>query len=208
VDLIFDLDGTILDISLKYNFLYDEIRINYGLPPVNYWRKRQEISDFSLCIEALGISQLRLEEFRNEWASKIEEQKMLDLDSVLKDVKEKISLFNNQNHEIILCTARRNIKNLANQLHGLGLDTIFGQVLTSNSSSGKFKILQNYFSENPRDSFTNTWFISDTAEDILVGKKLGLKTCGVLTGLGSRESLGGAGADLTLASVANFDVAN
>jgi len=208
VDLIFDLDGTILDISLKYNYLYEEIRINYGLPPVNYWEKRQEISDFSLCLEALGISRLRLEEFRSEWASKIEEQKILEFDSVLKDVKEKISLFKKQNHEILLCTARRNIKNLANQLQDLGLDTIFGQVLISNSDSGKLKILQNYFSENPRNAFTNTWFISDTAEDILVGKKLGLMTCGVLTGLGSRESLSRAGADLTLDSVANFNVAN
>ena len=205
MDLVFDLDGTILDISQKYNFLYEEIRTNYGLPPVNYWEKRQEISDFSSCLEALGISRFRLDKFRDEWASKIEEQRMLDLDCVFKDVKEKIVLLKKQNHEVILCTARTSITNLTNQLQFLGLDTIFSQVLTSNSGSEKISILQNYFAENPKKILADAWFISDTAEDIIVGNKLGLKTCGVLTGLGSRLSLTSANADKIFTSVANFD---
>jgi len=47
--------------------------------------------------------------------------------------------------------------------------------------------------------------ICDTAEDITVGNELGLKTCGVLTGLGSRLSLTSANADKIFTSVANFD---
>ena len=48
------------------------------------------------------------------------------------------------------------------------------------------------------------WFVGDTGEDILVGKRLGMRTCGVLTGFLSYERLSDYEPELICSSVHEF----
>ena len=55
------------------------------------------------------------------------------------------------------------------------------------------------------ESFSQGIYVGDTTTDILAGKAAGMKTVGVLSGIGSKEELESAGADFILENISHLE---
>ena len=115
VNIFLDLDGTLLDISAKYNSIYSSIRERFNLPSVDYWGIRSDGASFKNALNQLGLPDTSLEIFRHDWELKVEEIEFLEKDSLFSGVREKLSFLSKKNR-LILCTARTNRDNLEIQL--------------------------------------------------------------------------------------------
>lgn len=203
VNIFIDLDGTILDISNKYNNLFSLLRNKYNLRNTDYWKLRSGGIGLSEALLSLGISSDRVGEFRSEWALNVERNEMLEFDRIIDGVQEKlISLSSDKN--IILCTARANAQNLNAQLKKIGIFEIFAEILIVRQGDSKSKSISNYYQSNLVNKSPEDWMIGDTLEDIQAGISAGLKTCGVLTGLGTLPIFNEAGASQICDSLTNF----
>jgi len=203
VNIFLDFDGTLLDISAKYNSIYSSIREKFNLPSVDYWGMRRNGTNFKNTLNQLGLPDTSLENFRHDWELKVEEIEFLKKDSLFSGVKERLR-FLSQENRLILCTARTNRDNLEIQLSMLGIAVVIDLVLLTGHKVGKGETLIEFYSANENLSASNDWIVGDSTEDIKAGRLVGIKTCGVLSGLGSESDLKYAGASVILSSFAHF----
>jgi len=203
VNFFIDLDGTILDIEGKYNSLFSLMKEKYNLRNSNYWKIRSSGIGLSEALLSLGISRGRIEEFRSEWAVNVERLEFLEFDRVIEGAEAKlISLLSGNN--LILCTARANALNLNSQLLQLGISGLFKEILIVQHGDCKSKSISNFYQSNLLTKSPEDWMIGDTSEDIRAGISVGLKTCGVLTGLANTATLKETGASQICDSLRYF----
>jgi phosphoglycolate phosphatase-like HAD superfamily hydrolase len=204
LDLFFDLDGPILDVSEKYYRVYADLVKEYGSQPIpkeDYWDyKRRRIPDDTI----LGLSGITgwVEEYRQLRKSRIETLEYLACDRIWPGVLFMLQELASHT-SLILVTLRNSSETLTWELHNLGLLRVFSQVLsTSGDNTGveraqvKVQLVQNALGLK---SFSG-WFIGDTETDIRTGQLLGLQTAAVTYGIRTKEQLASVQPDVLLES--------
>ena len=187
--ILFDLDGTILDGSLKYYKIYCELLREKKYEPLSfnkYWSLKRSHTPISII-----ISKTCSFEFSKKYIKKrlriIEDRKYLTQDRVIRGAKktlEKLSLF----YSLVLITLRANRNQLLFQLKRLNLLNYFEHILSGSSGNNPIyakKSLLKRFSELKRAIL----IVGDTEADIRAGKSLFLKTCAVLSGIRNKNLL-------------------
>jgi phosphoglycolate phosphatase len=204
-NIILDLDGTIIDISTKYNNVYLALHDKYQLVKVDYWPLRRSFVSLNETLSFLGLNPTRFEEFRLDWKTLIETEDFLKYDFIRHH--ELMWFERVKNHRnLILCTARQNETLLLGQLRSLGLIEYFDAVLTAKSGFVKSAVIEDHFKINSLEISANDWIIGDTVLDIQTGRNLGIRTCGVLTGLSRRADFESIEADQICESLSEFDL--
>lgn len=200
MNIVFDLDGTLIDSRLRLYRLFQFLALNSTLTYDQYWAfKKNKVSNESILKTELGYGHDQVVKFVENWMDLIESPNYLSLDSnfdgmhkALADLKEIGSLY--------VCTARQLRQPVQEQLSRLNLLQFFKEVFVTEQKYSKDSLI----AANVKNLCSNDWLIGDTGKDIMVGKILGMKTCAVLTGFLNRKSLQGYEPDLIVGSVVDF----
>lgn len=188
MNIFFDLDGTILDVSKKYYAVY--LISSKNIPGVKipfntYWQaKRKKIAEDKI----LNLSPFlkTFKEYQKKRIANLENRQILDLDKPFKWVNKTLEKLS-KNNLLYLMTLRRNRNNLKYQLKKLDLNRFFTLILnvspTVNPVGSKEKLIQKiHFTKK------GIW-IGDTEADILLAKKVGLISVAVYSGIRERRYL-------------------
>lgn len=190
--LFFDLEGPLLDASARYHAVHRDLLRAAGLRWLSaerYWtRKRarvpeEEILD-ELNADARAVDYLRLRRER------LEAPNYLLLDRPWPYAHETLARLAAR-HPLVLVTARANRALLLEQLDRLDLMAFFDEILAESSGpridQQKARQIGNYLEGHERAP--EGWMIGDTESDVFAGRRAGLQTAAVLTGIRNKELL-------------------
>ncbi len=188
MDILFDLDGTLLDVSRRHYSVYREILSRWTrapLPFADYWALKRTKTPLRDVLARSGAEDL-LESFGRVWLELIERPDYLEMDSMVaraRDVLERLR----ESHRLGLVTLRQSPGALARQLRSLRLDELFQAVLVAGDArtdtSSKARLIAAH--QPPRGG----WLVGDKEADIEAARALGLHSCAVTWGLRSRDFL-------------------
>lgn len=200
MNIVFDLDGTLIDARERLYRLFQHLAPAPELSFEQYWDfKRGKVSNETILARELGFTKEAIALFVQEWMDLIESPTFLDMDGNFEGMHETLARLRGA-AELHVCTARQLRDPVLGQLKRLGLLEYFSSVLVTCQSDSKEALIA---AQLPHRS-AQDWLIGDTGKDIQVGKTLGMRTCAVLSGFLSRESLVPYGPDLILESAALF----
>lgn len=188
-NIFIDLDGPILDVSERYYQVYKCIIRMLGGDVINkeiYMKLKREKTDVKEILRHSNIED-SVDRFKYYWLDLIEERPFLSQDKIWPSVKVVLSRLRAK-HKIILVTLRRSLINLNWQLRRLDLEKYFDLILCKKSNNGSWFVKYNLI-KNSKELDRSSCIIGDTEVDILTGKKLGIETVAVLSGLRGRGFL-------------------
>lgn len=185
MNIIFDLDGTLLDSKQRLFDLFcklcKEAEINYQ----QYWSiKREGISHSKMLTSMYGYTENEVKEFSDEWMKLIETDEFTIKDVLYPGVIELLDILSSS-HKIHLCTARQRIDVVSEQLIRFGIAEYFTKIIVTEQQSTKSELIRRQINDLREIDF----FVSDTGADIKEGKCLGIKTCAITHGFLNKEVL-------------------
>lgn len=192
--LLFDFDGTLVDVSRKYYATYVSfVRKHDGrvLPFEEYWpAKRAGIGESEL-LRRSGLERVAGADLRDHVRATIEEPAQLALDRPFEATVRTLSTLSG-NHPCHLVSMRRNHDRLLEQVERLELRRFFASVIRPSSfpddpgmpaGRAKADTLRGLDVARP------ALIVGDSGMDILAGQALGIRTCGVTTGVRDAQCL-------------------
>jgi phosphoglycolate phosphatase len=188
--IFFDLDGTLIDVSVRHHKVYSELVMSYGgtsLPQSTYWDLKRNKITWPEILEKSGLSSTLVPAFLNSFINIIESPDYLKLDVLFSDTIPTLQTLALQN-DCFLVSLRRNHENFVAEISWLGLDKFFNKVLTGHSENDGYDKKIELISE-VLEKGEEALIVGDTEADIITGKNLGLKTVAVLSGIRDREIL-------------------
>jgi phosphoglycolate phosphatase len=202
VNIIFDLDGTLIDSKFRLYKLFRTLAPDLQISFDDYWMlKQNKITNEMILTSKLGYGKKEVTNFVNNWMELVEIPEYLNLDTNFRGMKKKLTLLGQQ-AKLCVCTARQYRQPAIEQLRRLELLPFFRQVLITEQKCSKESLIKQFvqgYSEKD-------WILGDTGKDIEVGKKLKLRTCAVTSGFQSRETLLEYSPDLVLDTAVEFSL--
>lgn len=188
MNLIFDLDGTLIDASERMYRLFNRLIPESSLTKMEYWDLKRAKVNHQMLLQRF-FPQYNFDVFNRKWLSMIELDDYLDMDICYPDtisVLERLS----EDNSIILLTARQDKERLLAELARLKIKKYFKLILVTEAKLGKKELVLEAVKAGRLPKLeTTVLFISDMGKDILCGKELGVKTVGITHGFMSREKL-------------------
>lgn len=202
MNIVFDLDGTLIDSKLRLYRLFQYLAPDSQLSYEQYWDlKQRKVSNEAILASELGHDQSRILQFVTEWMTLIESPLYLALDSNFPGIKSALASLQQQ-ADLYVCTARQLRQPVLDQLASLDLIHFFKQILVTEQKNSKELLIANHV----RNLSTQDWLVGDTGRDMQVGKFLNMKTCAVLSGFLNCESLQSYSPDRIVNSVVDFSL--
>lgn len=184
MNLIFDLDGTLIDSRMRLYQLFKTLVPRAKLSFEEYWHfKSNKVSNEAILAQEFGFDRAQIDQFKSEWMSKIEAPKFLAFDQNFPFMHETLEYLKKE-ATLYVCTARQTRKPVIDQLKQLDILSYFEDIMVTEQRTNKVELISHIAGLESQD-----WIIGDTGLDIQVGKALGIKTCAVLTGFLSAASL-------------------
>lgn len=185
--IFFDLDGTILDVSLRYYRIYSDLLKGLGAEPVSieeYWElKKERVPEDRIA----GLEGEAFEKYSAERTALMESAEYLALDTLLDGACDTIRGLS-ERHELFIVTMRKKRGLLIDQLMDLGVYGSFTGVFNAGESpdplGAKASAMRSFNAVAGRDIM-----VGDTELDIRAAQASGLKSCAVLTGIRSERLL-------------------
>ncbi len=202
MNIVLDLDGTLVDSKLRLYRLFQYLTPNSSLSYEQYWAfKQKKISNETLLSTLLGYGKDEIAGFLAQWMALIESPSYLSLDSNFAGIEMALAGLQ-QVANLYVCTDRQLRQPALDQLASLNLLKYFKQVLVTEQKYTKESLIAaNIAGLSPKD-----WIVGDTGRDIQVGKLLNMKTCAVLSGFLSQEALIQYRPDVILESVISLSL--
>lgn len=201
MNLIFDLDGTLIDSRLRLYKLFQHLVPESNLTYEGYWAfKRDKVSNEAILAKEFDFDAVAKERFVANWMKCIESPEFLALDQNFPGMQQTLEMLR-KHAKLHVCTARQTRQPVLDQLERMGLLTYFDSIMVTEQSRGKEDLIATLPSLGPQD-----WIIGDTGRDIQVGKFLEINTCAVLSGFRDRKNLFHYNPDLILPTAAEFRV--
>jgi phosphoglycolate phosphatase len=197
--LFFDLDGPILDVSPRYVALHNALLEEFGVRGMDgnlYWQRKRAVCSEEAILEELGVRNSAAEYVRRR-LELIETRPFLACDRPWPWTASVLTALMKRN-TLILVTARGQRGALVDQLTHLDSRRYFQEILSTpagqNVGQQKAALIRDYL-DRMRPPPGDHWMIGDTEADIDAGKRLGLITVAVLSGIRDEKHLRAAGPD-------------
>lgn len=181
MNIIFDLDGTLIDSSERMYQLFQKLVQESDLTKEEYWNLKRNKVSHHMILEKY-FPQYNYDMFNKNWLNLIEQNEYLDMDCNYTDTNEVLSQLS-KFHNLILLTARQSKNGLYRELNRLGLIHFFSVILVTEAKIPKDKML--YYLEIDRTK--GDLFVSDMGEDIVIGQKYGYRTVAMTHGFMNRD---------------------
>ena len=199
VNIIFDLDGTLIDSQQRLYCLFQQLVPSSKLSYETYWAlKQNKVSNETILANEFGFDASAIARFVSVWLERIESPELLALDKNFPGMHGALDRLSKQ-ARLHVCTARQHRQLAVDQIDRLGLLPYFDSIMVTERSTRKEELIARMFGLGPRD-----WIIGDTGKDVQVGHALGIRTCAVLSGFLSEKSLKTYGPDLILPAASDF----
>lgn len=199
MNLIFDLDGTLIDSRLRLYKLFQQLAPSPEISYDAYWAlKFNKISNETILFNHLGFDDHRIKRFKTEWMALIESPDFLAVDKCFSGIQQALDRLYKQ-ASLHICTARQHRQPAIDQLSRMGLLPYFTSVMVTEQKKGKEDLIAELPGLDSAD-----WIIGDTGKDINIGKFLGIRTCAVLSGFLNERSLRLYHPDLLLRYASDF----
>ena len=194
--IAFDLDGTLIDVSLRdYKIYTDIVRSLNGMPMKYdmYWPLRKNKTDIFYILEQSGIfNDMETKYFLKKRKELMENSDYLKLDVLIPGVATSLEKLA-KSYDIYIVTVRHNKENTIEQIHQLGLDKY--KLYIVNDGKGE------YLKKIPNLCVV----VGDTENDILPAKELGIQSVAVLSGIRNKTQLEVMNPNYIIESVSKFD---
>lgn len=186
-----DLDGPIIDVSIRHYRVYEHALTILGGTPIpleSFWgAKRQKISDREILAQS-GL-QAAAEQYDAIKLRLIESPDYLEHDRLQRGVLDILGQIMQQYH-IVLVTLRRSRIELCRQLDYLGISSMFNKILSSAAGEKTgWETKCDLVVDSGISPTSEGFFAGDTETDILAGKKLGFSTIAVCNGIRDEKLL-------------------
>ncbi|MEM4389225.1 MAG: HAD family hydrolase [Candidatus Micrarchaeia archaeon] len=187
--ILFDWDGTLFDSTRACYEVYQEILPRFGVPPFSFEEFRQSfIADYRKFYLKKGVPAARLPEVDDAWRQAFAERE--DEISIFPFVQGLLTRLYNGDVRLALVSNGDGYR-VRSELARHAIFDAFHCVVTKDEVA-EFKPSP----EGVRYALcalgvepASALYVGDMAEDILAGKKAGVRTAGVLTGLHDRRRL-------------------
>ena len=178
--IAFDLDGTLIDVSIRDYQIYVDIINELGGAPIDYatyWPMRKERTDIHHILELSKIvKDDDVRKFLHERKARMEDIHYLELDSILNNVIPTLDFLSSK-YNICIITIRHNRENTISQLKRLELDK-YRVYIVEKEKTETLTAIPNIIA-----------MVGDTENDINPSKNLGIKSIAVTTGIRSKRLL-------------------
>ncbi|HEY5640385.1 MAG TPA: HAD hydrolase-like protein [Dehalococcoidia bacterium] len=195
--ILFDLDGTLIDVSARHYSLYRHIVSGQGVEALStdeYWRYRR---DGQSTIDLLSATpDVDAERFTEAWMEAIERPDWLVLDAPYDGAIEIIESLGPE-FELVLITLRRDRVALMEQLDALRLRHYFAAVICHGPELVKGKHLLQGVSDLPPGGFA----VGDTEADIELASETGRRAICLSYGVRSGRYLAARGAETVITTL-------
>ena len=184
--VVFDLDGTLVDVAARDYAVYRDVLVDNGLTPLpieRYWPLRRERTELAaLLAHSVPSAVSYVPEFVARRGERYELSRYLALDAVFPDVPGTLTTLR-QRYACVLITSRKDPLATGRQLEALGLDAYFDAV---------------HVADNDKASVVRTlagivMIVGDTEHDIRLAAEHAHPSFAVTTGIRSRRLLADAG---------------
>ncbi len=195
--ILFDLDGTLIDVSARHYSLYRSVISEQGveaLPRDEYWRHRRAgESTIDLLAATPGVD---VERFTEVWMEGIERPDWLSLDEPYEGAIEIIKALQPE-YQLVLITLRRDRVALMDQLEALHLRSYFTDVICHGPRPVEGKHLLQGVAELTPGGYA----VGDTEADIELASETGRRVICLSYGVRSGRYLAGRGAETVIRSL-------
>lgn len=202
MNLVFDLDGTLICSKKRLYELFCDLSERRDLTFSEYWQlKFIGKSNQNILNENFGCTNSVIEKFVSDWMRLIESDRYLEMDTLIDGVVtflEKVS----QEHSLYICTARQSVSQVNKQLEILSILHFFDDVFVTEQKYTKAELLKKSSIKFNKED----WMIGDTGHDIITGKEITIKTCAVVSGFMSEEKLLNYAPDILINNVTLLSV--
>lgn len=193
MDILFDLDGTILDVAGRYYFVHSAAAESCGgrpLPRPEYEKLRREGWEEKRIAEATGSD---VAEHVRVWDRLIESPEALDKDLPAAGIMEGLEALKTRGrHRLFLVTLRRRPEGLERQVQKYGLGSYFVKIVSAGPKGDPAEFKAGIIKEAgiPPGSL----YVGDTEVDARAAKILRTRFLAATYGLRGEEFLRKAGA--------------
>lgn len=202
MNIFFDLDGTLLDVSRRYYKTHIKASKKINKRPLSfnrYWEeKRKKTPEWKIL--NLSSNNKLFKIYEKERINCLEKKSFLKFDQPFHWVYKLLALLKIYN--LYILTLRRNRINLKFQIKKFGLDNLFEETLSeaplSDPVSTKIKLLK-----KNKLKFTDL-LIGDTEVDIAAAKRLGIISVAVCSGIRNRNFLKQSNPDFLVKDASEF----
>lgn len=195
-NIIFDLDGTLIDSSERLYQLFQELVPESRFSKEEYWKLKRNKVNHKMILETYFPGK-RVEDFNNKWMELIENDEYLNTDKIYPDT---VGVLNGLSavYNIVLLTARQLKNGLYNELERLGIEHYFDKIFVTEGRSTKEELLKKILDEGILKKNKGDIFVGDMGKDIQVGKHLEYRTVAITHGFMNREKLLEYNADILI----------
>lgn len=186
MNVIFDLDGPILDVRDRFYNLYKRLMKKYGarriLAKDRYWELKKRRTPLEKLAAESKLPADKIGQYRKERLALIEDKEYLQFDKVHKKALKVIKGLSRGN-ALYLATLRNRRRNLLWELKRLGMNGLFKNILSEDKNSGDVRAKYRLIKNSGINILEKTILIGDTEVDITVAKKIGAVSVAVLSGI-------------------------
>jgi phosphoglycolate phosphatase-like HAD superfamily hydrolase len=189
--LVFDLDGTLLDVSLRHHIVYSAVCASFAadaLDRATYWRLKRLRAGWPQILAASGLAPDRFDAFEAQFNAQIELPESLGYDVVFPAA---IPLLTKvaAHHVCVLVAMRASAPTLRAELGVLSLRPFFEATETAaGAGDPAFKVRAGLIRKMVPDG-TPAIVIGDTEADVMAASALGYPSIAVCSGFREREIL-------------------
>jgi len=207
---IFDIGGTLIDTRMRFHATMNKVLKEWGIEPLSWKELSERLPNQgidNLVLEKRGKKE-KVKRFWKEFASQYHTYKEGE-DPLIAGAREALERIHEAEIPIAVSTYMLlSPRAVEESLAKYGIAKFFSHIITAFQGKDKDYLYKKdiipqaleRLKQKPRD----TVLVSDTLEDMEIGRGLGLETVAVLTGLADREILAKAIPDAIIDSVAHL----
>lgn len=187
MNIIFDLDGTLIDSSERMYRLFCELIPQSRLSKEQYWALKRDKVNHKMLLERY-FPEVEYEDFNGKWMPLIEEERFLLMDKKFDDTIEVLTKLSNK-ADLFLLTARQSKEELLKEIARLGLAGFFKEIMVTEGKLLKEELLKKSCERFPELKNKQNFFVSDMGKDIQLGNTYGYQTVAITHGFMNEDRL-------------------